>query len=228
MLIDKSLAKLEEGMELSKRIFLKWSFFIIGLIILALGISMMIKGRLLGVGPWDVLSIGLFKHVGLTIGTWSILVGLVIVAVTAVATKAWPKLGTVLNMVLIGIFIDIFNLLLPEVESLLVQVPVFIAGLFVYAYGIGLYVSPQMGAGPRDGLMLYLVEKSGWSIKTVRAFIEVVVAFIGWLLGGPIGVGTVIVAFGTGLIAQQSIPQCRELLRRALQKTEEIPSVFRK
>lgn len=226
--MDESLAKLEEGMELSKKNFLKWSFFIVGLIILALGISMMIKGRLLGVGPWDVLSIGLFNHFGLTIGTWSILVGLAIVAVTAVATKAWPKLGTVLNMLLIGLFIDIFNLLLPELKTIMIQVPVFIAGLFVYAYGIGLYVSPQMGAGPRDGLMLYLVEKSGWSIKTVRALIEVAVASIGWLLGGPIGVGTVIVAFGTGVIAQQSIPQCKELLRHTIQKIEETPPVLRR
>lgn len=208
--------------------FLKWSFFTIGLIVSALGISMMIKGRLLGVGPWDVLSIGLFKHFGLTIGTWSILVGLSIVAVTTIATKAWPKLGTVLNMVLIGIFIDIFNLLLPEAESLMVQVFVFIAGLIVFAYGIGLYISPQMGAGPRDGMMLYLVEKSGWSIKTVRALIEVAVASVGWLLGGPVGVGTVIAAFGTGVIAQQSIPQCRELLRRALLKAEERPPVLRR
>lgn len=85
-----------------------------------------------------------------------------------------------------------------------------------------------MGAGPRDGLMLYLVEKSGWSIKTVRALIEVAVASIGWLLGGPIGVGTVIVAFGTGVIAQQSIPQCKELLRHTIQKIEETPPVLRR
>ncbi|WP_241536060.1 YczE/YyaS/YitT family protein [Indiicoccus explosivorum] len=210
-----------------KRTAVNWVFFTVGLMILALGISMMIKGRMMGVGPWDVLAIGLFKNFGLTIGTWSILIGLAIVAVTMGATRKIPKLGTVLNMVLIGVFIDIFNFVLPDIQSFAGQIVIFVAGLFVYAYGIGLYVSPQMGAGPRDGLMLFLVERSGLSIRTVRSIIEVTVAVLGWLLGGPVGAGTVIVAFGTGLIAQQSIPQCRALLERVLAEKGGTPPAVR-
>ena len=214
-------------MELIKRQAVRWGFFTVGLMVLALGITMMIRGRMMGVGPWDVLAIGLFKNFGLTIGTWTILVGLAIVAVTVVATRRLPKIGTVLNMVLVGVFIDIFNFILPDVPSFAGQLAIFIAGLFTYAYGIGLYVSPQIGAGPRDGLMLFLVEKSGLSIRTVRSLIEVSVALLGWLLGGPVGAGTVIVAFGTGLVAQQSIPQCRALLQRMLADDGEPPRAVR-
>ncbi|WP_332309452.1 YitT family protein [Planococcus lenghuensis] len=212
---------------MNKKTVLQWGFFTVGLIILALGISMMIKGRLLGVGPWDVLAIGLFKNFGLSIGTWSILIGLAIVAITVAVTKQRPQLGTILNMILVGVFIDIFNFLLPDIDALAGQIVIFMAGLFVYAYGIGVYVSPQMGAGPRDGLMLFLVEKTGWSIRTVRMMIEVTVAALGWLLGGPVGIGTVIVAFGTGAIAQYSIPQCRSLLLRLLPGKPETPSAVR-
>ena len=95
----------------------RWAFFLFGLLVMALGVTMTIKGHRLGVGPWDVLHIGLFKKFGLTIGTWNIIAGLIIITTTAIMLKRLPKIGTWLNLILIGAFIDMFNWLIPEIET---------------------------------------------------------------------------------------------------------------
>lgn len=199
----------------------RWTFYLIGLIILALGISMTIKGRRLGIGPWDVFHVGLFNKLGLTIGTWSILTGLVIVGSTAIVLKELPKIGTWINMILLGVFIDIFNWIIPDFETLMPQAVIFITGIVIMSYGIGVYMSPNVGAGPRDSLMLVFVEKFGFSIKLVRTSIEVIVALGGWLLGGPIGVGTVIIALLLGQIVHYTLPQSKALLLKVTGEKEE-------
>ncbi|AOV08897.1 YczE/YyaS/YitT family protein [Sporosarcina ureilytica] len=199
----------------------RWIFYLGGLIIVALGISMTIKGYKLGIGPWDVFHVGLYKNFGLTIGTWSILTGLAIIGGTAIFIREWPKIGTWLNMLLLGIFIDIFNWLIPDYESLVAQTIIFVVGVVVMGYGAGIYMSPNIGAGPRDSLMLVFVEKFGGSIKRMRTMIEVAVAAIGWLLGGPVGVGTVIIAFLIGQFVHYTLPQAKSLLLKITGKTEE-------
>ena len=92
----------------------RWSFFFVGIMILALGITLTIKGKVFGTSPWDVFHLGLFKQIGLSIGSWSVLVGLLIILLTSLYLKVWPKLATWLNMLLIGSFIDCFNWLLPS------------------------------------------------------------------------------------------------------------------
>lgn len=192
----------------------RWFFFIAGQVILALGITLTIKGHLLGIAPWDVLHVGLYRMFGFTIGTWSILTGLFIVGSTAIYLRRWPQIGTWINMFLIGLFIDFFNWLIPAVPTLAGQAAVFILGIAVMAVGLGMYVSPDIGAGPRDTLMLVLIEKTGWSVKTVRTALEVSVALAGWLIGGPIGIGTVIIALLFGQLLQYTLPYFKELLRR--------------
>lgn len=199
----------------------RWIFYLGGLIIVALGIAMTIKGYKLGIGPWDVFHVGLYKNFGLTIGTWSILTGLAIIGGTAIFLRAWPKIGTWLNMLLLGIFIDIFNWLIPDFESLIAQTIIFVLGVVVMGYGAGIYMSPNIGAGPRDSLMLVFVEKFGGSIKRIRTIIEVVVAAIGWLLGGPVGIGTVIIAFLIGQFVHYTLPQSKALLLKITGQTEE-------
>lgn len=179
---------------------------------LSLGIAMTIKGQQLGIGPWDVLHVGLYQKLGLTIGTWSILTGLFIVLVTAFFQKKWPKYGTWLNMLLLGSFIDVFNWLLPEVHTTAGAIGMFVVGVIIMSYGIGVYVSPNMGAGPRDSLMLLIVHKFNISVKVVRTSIEVIVALLGWALGGPVGIGTVIIALLIGQVVHYSMPQCQRLL----------------
>lgn len=199
----------------------RWAFYFAGLLVVSLGISMTIKGSRLGIGPWDVLHVGLYKNLGLTIGSWSIISGLLIILVTASFLKEWPKVGTWLNMILLGVFIDIFNWLIPDYETLGAQITIFTFGVMVMAYGIGLYISPNVGAGPRDSLMLIFVKKFGISIKKVRTIIEVVVALLGWLLGGPIGVGTVIIALLLGQIVHYTLPLNRALLMKVIGETDE-------
>jgi uncharacterized protein len=197
---------------------IRWAFFFVGLLVLALGITLTIKGKDLGIGPWDVFHYGLFKQLGLTIGTWSIIAGFVILLITGIGTKTFPKIGAFLNMLLIGIFIDLFNFLIPAPESFGAQLIVFAIGILVIGYGIGLYVSADLGAGPRDSLMLLVTEKTGWKVQWVRNGMELIVFFFGWLLGGPVGIGTVVIALGLGSIVGISLPQSKKLLEYVLTK----------
>lgn len=191
--------------------------------VMALGISMTIKGQWLGIAPWDVLHVGLYRKFGLTIGTWGILTGFIILLSTAVVLREWPKAGTWLNMLLIGLFIDLFNWLIPDIGTTWGQGLIFISGIVVMSYGVGIYVCPNLGAGPRDSLMLIFVEKFGASLKKVRTILEIVVAVVGWLLGGPIGVGTVIIALLVGQLVHYSLPQSRRLLlKMAGEKDEQV------
>jgi uncharacterized protein len=197
---------------------LRWTFFFVGLIVLALGITLTIKGKDLGIGPWDVFHYGLFTQFGLTIGTWSIIVGIFLLTMTAIFTKVLPKIGAFLNMLLLGIFIDLFNYIIPDPETILVQTVLFIIGTVIVGYGIGLYVSADLGAGPRDSLMLLIVEKTGWKIQLVRNGIEMMVFLFGWLLGGPVGIGTIFIAIFLGSMVGISLPQCQKLLQSILIK----------
>lgn len=199
----------------------RWIFFIGGMIFMSLGISLTIKGRWLGIAPWDVLHVGLYQNFGLTIGTWGILTGFIIIIVTALFLKEWPRIGTWLNMLLIGLFIDLFNWLLPDVSSTAVQTIFFVLGVIVLSYGVGIYVSPNLGAGPRDSLMLLFVDKFGWSLRIVRTAIEAIVTLFGFLLGGPVGVGTIIIVLLSGQIIQFALPQCQKLLLKITRQGDE-------
>jgi uncharacterized membrane protein YczE len=203
-----------------KALYWRWLFFIVGLIVLAFGISLTIKGQLLGIGPWDVLHVGLNLNFGLTIGSWSFISGLIIVLGTAIGTKSFPKIGTWLNMILVGLFIDFFNWVLPDLTQYLGQTVFFVAGVLIMGLGVGIYVAPNMGAGPRDSVMILLVEKTGWSVKRVRTTIEIVVALIGWILGGPIGFGTILIAIMLGQIVHITLPLAKSWLHRCLTRIE--------
>ncbi|MBB5147893.1 YczE/YyaS/YitT family protein [Ureibacillus thermosphaericus] len=198
----------------------RWGFYIVGLIIMGLGIAMVIKGEDIGVNAWDVLHIALYKTIGLSIGSWVIITGLVILVFTSLMYRSFPKIGTWLNMLLIGAFIDFFYWLLPDAESFAFQLIYFVVGIFVLSFGTGMYISPNLGSGPRDGLMMWIVEKLGGSIKVARISIELVVAVIGWMLGGPLGVGTIIIAIVSGYIVQFSLPYCQKLLTKCIGEEE--------
>ncbi|ASS69844.1 YitT family protein [Bacillus atrophaeus] len=200
---------------------LRWAFYFIGLLILSFGISLTIEGKALGISPWDAFHYGLFQRFGLTIGQWAIIIGAIIVCLTSVFTKALPKIGAILNMVLIGIFIDFFNILLPEPSTYTASVIVFSLGVLLIGYGVGVYVSAGLGAGPRDSLMMLISEKTGWNVQWVRNGIELTILAVAWGMGGPIGIGTIIIAILTGLILRFSLPQSTQLLRYMLMKRVE-------
>lgn len=210
-----------------RTLFYRWLFFLGGLIILALGFTMIIKADRLGISPWDVLHVGLFLNFGLTIGTWAILAGFTLIVFSIVATRRLPQLGTFLNMILVGVFIDIYNFLIPEIPTLTGQILMLAGGILVSGCGVGIYVSPKIGAGPRDSLMLVLVQKTGLSVSIIRTGIEVGVALLGWMLGGPVGIGTVAVALLTGRIVQFTLPQAESVLRKIIEKKDELPPVLK-
>ena len=197
-----------------KELVWRWLFFVGGITMMSFGISLTIKGQAMGIGPWDVLHVGLYNHFGLSIGTWAILTGVIIVLLTMIGTKRLPQLGTILNILFIGSLIDLFNWLLPDPVSFIVQLVWFLLGVIIMSVGVGVYVSPKVGAGPRDALMLIIVDKTGWSIKRVRTGLELVVALIGWALGGPIGLGTILIALLLGQIVHYTLPWSQRLLKK--------------
>lgn len=190
----------------------RWIFFIAGMIILSFGVTLTIKGRLLGLAPWDVLHYGLWQTFGLTIGSWAIIVGAIIVIFTAVALKRLPKLGVYINMFTIGIFIDVFNFLLPDVDGWIMHILIFTVGLFVMAFGIAFYITPNLGAGPRDTLMLFFVEKFNLKLSSARNLMEIFALLAGFLLGGPVFIGTIIIVFLLGRLIEQFLPLTRRML----------------
>lgn len=204
-----------------KAVVWQWTFFLVGLLIMALGITLTIKGKVIGTSPWDVLHIGLYKQFGLTIGSWSILMGLFIIFTTSIFLKQWPRLATWLNMLLIGTFIDFFNWLLPDTTIFAFELTYFISGFFVMSLGCALYISANLGAGPRDTVMMIIVERFGGSVSFARSVMEVFAVTSGWLLGGPVGAGTIILALGTGYVIQWALPRFRRVLEKRMFETTE-------
>ncbi|RXI99945.1 YitT family protein [Anaerobacillus alkaliphilus] len=202
----------------------RWLIFIVGLLIMSLGIVLMIEANL-GVAPWDVLHIGLTKQVGLTVGSWSIIVGFCIISITSLLTKELPKLGAFINMVLVGVFIDIFRLFIETPATTVGQYVMLLVGVIVCGYGIGLYIAPKCGAGPRDSLMIAITELSGWKVQHVRLVMEIIVLIIGWQLGGPVFIGTVIFSLTIGNVVGYTLPQCQTLVDRMIERGIQIENI---
>jgi uncharacterized membrane protein YczE len=160
----------------------------------------------LGNMPWDVLHQGLAGRMGWTIGTVSILVG-ALVLLGWIPLRQRPGLGTVSNVVVIGLAVDATLALVPAPSSLPLRVGLLVAGVLLNAVATAAYIGVHLGPGPRDGLMTGLVARTGGSVRLVRTSIEVVVVATGWLLGGTLGVGTVVYAIAIGPLVQVLLPR---------------------
>lgn len=191
-------------------------FFFAGLMVIGLGIALTVKGQRFGVGSWDVLHIGLYQQFGLSIGTWSEIIGILIVTLSSIGIRRWPHIGTFLNMIVVGLFLDFFNWLLPDPHHFAFQLMDFILGTILIAIGCGLYIPAHFGAGPRDTVMLLLVEKLDWSITSARTFMEFTVAVVGYFLGGPVGIGTVVMVFALGPIIQVALRYSEKALKKCM------------
>ncbi|WP_088035806.1 YczE/YyaS/YitT family protein [Evansella clarkii] len=206
------------------RLLFRWGIFIIGLIIMSLGISLTILAGL-GSAPWDVLHIGLTEQLGLTVGTWTIIMGFLLLVTATILTKEKPKLGAYLNMLLVGLFVDFFLFVLPQPDVLLVQALMLTAGILVMGFGIGVYISPQCGAGPRDSLMLAVAERTRFTVAQVRVTMEVIVLFFGWLLGGPVFIGTILFSLTIGHVTGVSLTWCRTWVDRRMERGIKIENI---
>ncbi len=188
-----------------------------GLMVMALGIAMMIRAEL-GGAPWDVLHLGLSIQFGLTVGSWSIIMGALVLGITALLTKSWPQIGAFLNMLFLGIYIDLFLWLLSTPTNMILQYLMLGFGILIIGLGIGIYIAPRCGAGPRDSLMLALQEKTGWKVQYVRVLMEVAVLILGWLMGGTVFIGTVLFCFGIGSIVGVTLPLCQRIFELIMER----------
>lgn len=178
------------------------SKLLLGLVLYALGIVLTMKANI-GYAPWEVFHAGLGKTLGMTIGTISIITGLIIVLVVfSLGEKL--GLGTLLNMILIGVFMDTLLALgiIPVATHWVPGFLLLIAGLFVIALASYFYIGSGFGAGPRDSLMVALNRRTGLAVGICRGSIELAAVITGWLLGGLVGAGTVVSALAIGLCVQ--------------------------
>lgn len=152
-----------------------------------------------GAPPWDVLHLGFSLQTGLSYGRVIQGMGLIMILISWIMGIR-PHLGTVLNMIFIGLFADLIMIagLVPRPETLIMQLLQLILGTVVFSYGTALYISMNRGTGPRDSLMLALTRLTGLRIGLIRTFIEVTATVSGYLLGGPLGLGTVLFALAVG------------------------------
>lgn len=158
----------------------------------------------LGLSPWDVLHQGLAKHSSLAIGTWSILVGACVLLLW-IPLRQRPGLGTVLNVIMIGGTMDVVLGIFEPPHALVWRIVLVVAGVFLNGVATGAYIGAGLGPGPRDGLMTGIAAR-GHSIRVVRTCLEVTVLVTGFLLGGTVGVGTLLYAVCIGPLAHVFIP----------------------
>ena len=175
----------------------------VGLIAYAVSMALMIEARL-GNQPWDVFHQGVARLTGLSIGAVTVVVG-VVVLLLWIPLRQRPGVGTLSNVVVIGVGVDVALATLPTPSSLWVRVTFLLGGVVLCAVASGLYIGARLGPGPRDGLMTGLAAR-GHSIRVVRTGIEVSVVAVGFLLGGTLGVGTVVYALAIGPLVHMMLP----------------------
>jgi uncharacterized membrane protein YczE len=171
-------------------------FLCFGLSLFGLGEGLLIVSAA-GASPWSVLAQGIYLNVGFS-------VGIITVVISAIVLFLWlplnqkPGIGTILNALIIGLMIDVCIKFVPTPENYISQLLLAIIAVLTVGLGGGIYLVGNLGAGPRDGLMIGLQQKTNLPIAAVRAFLEITVMSIGWYLGGTVGVGTLLFAFGIG------------------------------
>lgn len=173
---------------------------LIGLCGYGLSMAMMVRAGL-GLDPWDVFHQGLSGHTGLTIGQASAAAG-VVVLLAWIPLRNRPGIGTVANVVVIAVTVDLGLAVLPTPAAMPVRIAMLLGAVVLNAFSTALYVGAGLGPGPRDGLMTGLVARTGLSVRLVRTVIEAAVLIAGWVLGGTVGVGTVVYALGIGPLVQ--------------------------
>ena len=171
-------------------------FLCIGLTLFGVGEGLLIVSAA-GASPWSVLAQGIYLNVGFSVGIITILIS-VGVLIFWIPLNQRPGIGTVLNALIIGLMIDVCIKFVPTPENYVFQLLLAIVAVLTVGLGGGIYLVANLGAGPRDGLMIGLQQKTSLPIAAVRAFLEITVMSIGWYLGWTVGVGTLLFAFGIG------------------------------
>jgi uncharacterized membrane protein YczE len=182
----------------------RWLMLFSGFLAWGLGLALFVRASL-GMGPWDAFHQGLGFQLGITIGTASIIAS-VLVLLFWIPLRQRPGIGTICNALAIGPFTDFFLWLLPQdIENLWLRGAMLFVAMACIGVGSALYLPAGLGAGPRDGLMMGLHNKLGWSIRLSRTAVEACALGVGWAMGGTVGIGTLVFAFGIGPLVQASL-----------------------
>jgi uncharacterized membrane protein YczE len=176
---------------------------LVGLIGYGVSISLMLRAHL-GNQPWDVLHQGVALRTGLSVGTVLIIVGAAVL-LCWIPLRQRPGIGTVANIVVIGLVVDAANQVLPEPSHIVARWAFMVGGIALCGFASGLYIGANLGPGPRDGLMTGLAART-WSLRGWRTLLEVAVVAIGFALGGTVGLGTILYALAIGPLAQFFLP----------------------
>lgn len=186
--------------QLIKASILKLPKLVLGFTVIAIGINFSLYADL-GTNPWGTFHQGISRISPISFGQATQLTGLIIILLSLLI-KIYPGIGTILNMLLIGIIVDLLDktglFFVPEL--LVTKLAFLFIGMFLFNYGVYIYLSCGLGAGPRDGLLVGLVKYTGKSVSVIRPIIEVTVVLIGIFLGGSYGIGTIVNAFGGGYV----------------------------
>ena len=176
----------------------------VGLTLYGLSIALMVQGHL-GMAPWDVLHLGLTKHLPITLGEALVIVSFAVLLIW-IPLREVPGIGTISNALVIGITADLFLAVLARPDALWLRGLFTVGGVVICGLATAMYIGAQLGRGPRDGLMTGFARRTGLSLRLVRTLLEITVVVIGLLLGGVAGLGTVLYALAIGPLTQLMLP----------------------
>ena len=176
----------------------------LGLLLYGLSIALMVRSGL-GMNPWGVFHQGLSEVTGISLGMIVNGVGALVLLVW-IPLRQWPGIGTLSNVLVIGVAADAALWLLPPVEGLALRSIFLVVAIVLNGVATGAYIGAGLGAGPRDGLTTGVVRLTGWEVRWVRMGIEAAVLALGWMLGGAVGVGTILYTLSTGPLMQLFLP----------------------
>ena len=203
---------------------IRYVIFILGLIFFGLGNAIAVKVQHVGLHPWEVLNVALYHHFGLTIGTWGVICGLLLVIISFFTARKYIRIGTFLNALLIGPIMDFFLWVdfLPEPTHSWVDYPIIFCAIVIAGIGGGMYVAAGLGAGPRDGFMLSISNKTKLSVSQARILVESFVLIIGFILGGPVFIATFFYTFIQSPVFQRSMSIFNSLIELFNNKNKKI------
>lgn len=188
-----------------------------GFVIWGLAVALQVRAEL-GLSPWDVFHQGLGQRLGITIGMAGVVTS-VGVLLLWIPLRMKPGIGTVLNALVIGPSADLFLAILPPIDDLILRWVFLLLGMVLMGVGSALYLPTRLGTGPRDGVMVGLNRKFGFSIRLSRTIVEVCALIIGWFLGGTVGLGTLVSALGLGTVIQT----CLQIRHRLVERVTGVP-----
>jgi len=195
-------------------------YFLLGMILFSLGIAQAVHVQYLGIHPWEVLHVALYEQYGLSIGTWSIILGVGLIVFTYILDRSYINIGTFMNVFLVGAFVDLWLWLgvLPKASSLLLDIALLLFSMVLMGIGGGINNAARIGAGPRDGFMLSISDKTGITIRKVRIMMETSVVLLGIIIGGPVFLFTFVYTFIQSPIFQYAYQRTTLQIEKAKQK----------